>query len=230
MSGVHFSVEGGPAGFHVVDKKSANGTYLNGKRVEQALLNTGDEIKSGGTLFVATIVEDGSRSSQAAPNPSTPAPLHPSGFDTLRTPRCVIGGWSFSHVPPDWEVKEGVGMVQKIPGGGFQSNITAMEERLGSGITIENYVEAQIKMLREYLKEPEIEAAIPPTVVGAEKSVGVQIRYSTKEKQTVFINRIYIQNGPIVGVVSLTTIDSELRDAQQTFEKILSKAAFLPKS
>jgi len=149
-------------------------------------------------------------------------------METLPAPKCVIGGWSFARVPPDWEVKEGIGLLQKVPGGGFQSNITAMEERLGGGITLQTYVEAQIKMLREYLKEPQIDAAIPPKIAGAEDSVGVEIRYATKEGQTVHIHRIYVRNGHTVGVASLTTLETELQRAQEAFQGILSQATFIP--
>src|SRR5216684_78349 len=58
MSGVHFAVECGAGGSRVVDKKSTNGTFLNGARIQEAMLASGDEIKSGQTVFMARIVPD----------------------------------------------------------------------------------------------------------------------------------------------------------------------------
>src|SRR5260370_5273066 len=58
MSGVHFAVECGPNGCRVVDKKSTNGTHLNGAKIQEAMLASGDEIKSGQTVFVVRIVPD----------------------------------------------------------------------------------------------------------------------------------------------------------------------------
>jgi|HubBroStandDraft_6_1064221.scaffolds.fasta_scaffold37601_2 pSer/pThr/pTyr-binding forkhead associated (FHA) protein len=59
MSGVHFAVECGPNGCHLIDKKSTNGTYLNGAKIEEEmLLAHGDEIKSGQTIFLVRIVPD----------------------------------------------------------------------------------------------------------------------------------------------------------------------------
>lgn len=244
MSSVHFSVRCGPTGCSIADKKSSNGTYLNGDRIEQSQLSNGDEIRSGQTVFQATITRDANVAPLGAPqplnppSPSTgpiPRPVLPESapksiLETQPTPKCIIGSWSFSYIPADWEVKEGIGMLQKASDGGFQSNITAMEERLSGGITLETYVEAQIKMLREYLKEPEIEAAVPPELAGAENSVGVQIRYSTKDGQTVHVHRIYVQNGVFAGVISLTTLHIELSRAKEAFQNILSKATFLPHS
>src|SRR6266568_8204895 len=53
-----FAVECGPSGCRVVDKKSTNGTHLNGAKIQEAMLATGDEIKSGQTIFVVRIVPD----------------------------------------------------------------------------------------------------------------------------------------------------------------------------
>jgi len=228
MSSVHFSVECGVTGCRIIDRKSTNGTYLNGKRIEQAPLSNGDQIRSGQTVFLAAILSDGSTGSQPAPPPiPRPTPIPDPAINTQKVPRFQIGGWLFAHVPADWDIKEGVGMVHKVPGGGFQSNITVSEERL-NGITLEAYVEAQIKMIKEYLKDPKIEPAVPPKITGAEGSVGVQVNYSTREGQTVYIHRIYTRTGPSVGVASLTTLEGELRSALETFESVLCQAAFRP--
>src|SRR5260370_37795773 len=56
MSGVHFAVECGPNGCRVIDKGSTNGTHLNGAKIQEAMLASGDEIKSGQTVFVVRIV------------------------------------------------------------------------------------------------------------------------------------------------------------------------------
>src|SRR6267154_6168516 len=89
MSGVHFAVECGPDGCRVIDKKSTNGTMLNGSKIHEAMLASGDEIKSGQTVFVVRIVSDDqlpatSSSLQAASQPPAaarreiPSPARPA--------------------------------------------------------------------------------------------------------------------------------------------------------
>ncbi|HUL16859.1 MAG TPA: FHA domain-containing protein [Terriglobales bacterium] len=51
MSGIHFAVEAGQQGARVIDKKSSNGTFLNGARIQESALKDGDEIRSGQTVF-----------------------------------------------------------------------------------------------------------------------------------------------------------------------------------
>jgi hypothetical protein len=47
VSSFHARVDRGPEGFVLVDLKSRNGCYVNNKRVEHAVLKTGDEIRLG---------------------------------------------------------------------------------------------------------------------------------------------------------------------------------------
>src|SRR5580692_7404702 len=67
MSGVHFAVECGPTGCRVQDRKSSNGTFLNGARVQDAMLANGDEIKGGQTVFTVRVVPDAKLASLAPP-------------------------------------------------------------------------------------------------------------------------------------------------------------------
>jgi len=59
MSSVHFSVRWFAGKCELKDLNSANGTFRNGKKVTEALLDAGDEIKAGKATF-RLIVDDGS--------------------------------------------------------------------------------------------------------------------------------------------------------------------------
>ncbi len=52
VSSFHGRIDRGADGFHVVDLKSRNGCWVNGKRVENALLKTGDELRVGAAKLV----------------------------------------------------------------------------------------------------------------------------------------------------------------------------------
>src|SRR5260370_20550218 len=68
MSGFNLAVEGGPNGCRVIDKGSTNGTHVTGGKLQEAMLASGDEIKSGQTVFVVRIVPD----AQLPPTSSSP--------------------------------------------------------------------------------------------------------------------------------------------------------------
>jgi predicted component of type VI protein secretion system len=76
MSGVHFAVEAGPQGARVMDKKSSNGTFLNGARIQESPLKDGDEVRSGQTIFVVRMRPEAAMSppGTVAPRPQRPGP------------------------------------------------------------------------------------------------------------------------------------------------------------
>src|SRR5262245_31448706 len=64
MSSVHFSVRWFAGQCELKDLNSANGTWRHGKKVTEALLSAGDEIKAGKSTF-RLVVDDGSGATTA---------------------------------------------------------------------------------------------------------------------------------------------------------------------
>ena len=57
ISSLHFSLECAEQTCHIKDLNSRNGTFLNGRRMTEAVLKTGDEIRAGHTTCVVSIHE-----------------------------------------------------------------------------------------------------------------------------------------------------------------------------
>lgn len=306
MSGAHFAVECGLSGCRVIDKKSTNGTLLNGARIQEAMLATGDEIKCGQTVFVVRIVPDdqlpvaapsapaaapaaapkqppapaaapkevspqaasASRAPVVAPSPqpspvlgpaskfheepasipsahasSVPQPVvapppptrQPASVArpsrSSQPPALAIGSWAFSRIPAGWQVQEGLGIQldakeDKL----FPTNIGAMEEPFGPGITLSQYVEAQTKMFREYLSEPKIDATLPPKIPGATETICLEVRFTTKDGPSVYYRRVYARSGSTVGILTLTTLEEDFTSVRDAYESFLTGASFFSKS
>jgi len=379
MSGVHFAVECGPSGCRVQDRKSSNGTFLNGARIQDAMLANGDEIKGGQTIFAVKIIADEKLASlipaQEVARPSTPQPRPPaaepapplvspsarpaeepspapvkgarqprstgapevqplpsplaepvpqspvmrsadlddaanvrptrdagvepaggksSGAPSLPAqglppkleapfksalpsveepprlraipspPRGVenspgvgvklprsgeppagvaphiaqkfaerpasrsaafsVMGWSFPAAPAEWLVQEGFGL-QQSGHEEFPSSVAATEELLG-GITLQQFVESEISTLRGYLRDPKIEPTMPPRVGGADESMAVDVRHSTKDGRELVYRRIYARSGSSVGVLTVTTLAADLPRVLQSLQPLLDGAAF----
>jgi hypothetical protein len=377
MSGVHFAVECGTSGCRVQDRKSSNGTFLNGARIHDAMLANGDEIKSGQTIFAVRIVSDaklaslvnpqeagppsahepGPRAAESVrpsapeaqhavakpapppvppaarlvealrptpvkaapelappsrapeaepplpsmrtvnagqeaakrppapdvaagpparkpseaglpsqslpPTPEAPAksapPLEePARFRAIASPRGAgpkppggvapyiaqkfadlpasrggvsprgaafsVMGWSFPPAPAEWQVQEGFGL-QQSGHGEFPSSVAATEELLG-GITLQQFVESQISTLRGYLRNPKIEPTMPPSVGGADESMAMNVRHSTKDGRELVYRQIYARSGSSVGVLTVTTLAAEFHQVLQSLQPLLDGAAF----
>ena len=52
VSRIHARMEKDGDAWVLVDLSSTNGTFVNGQRIEQTKLNSGDEIRIGGTVFL----------------------------------------------------------------------------------------------------------------------------------------------------------------------------------
>ena len=101
-----------------------------------------------------------------------------------------------------------------------------MEEALGPGITLPQYVEAQTKMFREYLREPQIDAALPPPIPGPTETVALEVRYSTKDGQSIYYHRVYVRSGSTIGVLTLTALENDLPSIRPAYNTVLSAISF----
>src|ERR1700693_4629650 len=80
MSSLHFAIEYGEKGCRILDLQSSNGTFLNGARVKEATLATGDEIRAGNTVFVVQMLPDEALLAESSkPQPPKPELLPASG-------------------------------------------------------------------------------------------------------------------------------------------------------
>jgi pSer/pThr/pTyr-binding forkhead associated (FHA) protein len=135
-----------------------------------------------------------------------------------------VMGWSFPATPAEWQVQEGFGL-QQSGHEDFPSSVAATEELLG-GITLQQFVESQISMLRGYLRDPKIEPTMPPRVGGADESMAVDVRHSTKDGRELVYRRIYARSGSSVGVLTVTTLAADLPQVLQSLQPLLEGAAF----
>jgi pSer/pThr/pTyr-binding forkhead associated (FHA) protein len=146
------------------------------------------------------------------------------GVDSPRGFAFSVMGWSFPAAPAEWQIQEGFGL-QQAGQAEFPSSLAATEEILG-GISLQQYVESQISVLRGYLRDPKIEPTMPPQVNGAEESMAMDVRHLTKDGRELVYRRIYARSGASVGVLTVTTLAGEFPRVLQSLQPLLDGAAF----
>jgi hypothetical protein len=161
------------------------------------------------------------------PPPAAPRAVAPSAAVFSRPAVHTVGSWRFGVIPMGWQTTEGFG-VQVEKKEGFPASVVATEEQLFEGGTLAQFVEAQVTMLRQYLREPQFEAALPPSIPGADETVALDVRYSTKEGQSIFYRRVYARAGAVVGVLTLTTLEKDLAEVRKGFSELLGEIGFTP--
>jgi pSer/pThr/pTyr-binding forkhead associated (FHA) protein len=70
LSGIHFAVECGKDACRLIDRQSANGTFVNGAKVTEVVIQNGDVVFAGKTTFGIAILE--TAPSQVSAPPRTP--------------------------------------------------------------------------------------------------------------------------------------------------------------
>jgi pSer/pThr/pTyr-binding forkhead associated (FHA) protein len=267
MSGMHFAVECGPQRSRLIDWKSANGTFLNGAKISDATLSSGDQIRAGQTIFAVTLVADDKLTDEPRPAPArppdsptvttsklsrqTPVPQIPAGVPPPpekampspprpatrpsepprpsgapgKSPLLRIGAWAFFAVPDGWEVKDEFG-IQRSDTDKFPSTVTAIDEVLRDETGLQPFVELQISMLRQYLRDSRIEAVLSPAISGADEKACFDVRYSTKDGQILFYRRVYARSGKTVGTITLTALENDWEQIRPAFDAILAGVRF----
>jgi hypothetical protein len=89
MSGVHFAVNYDEKGCHIWDLKSGNGTFLNAKRVAEAILQNGDHITAGQTQFLVRFENEKIEAPAPAPMAAQPSHAATPAWQPLPAPRAV---------------------------------------------------------------------------------------------------------------------------------------------
>jgi hypothetical protein len=132
--------------------------------------------------------------------------------------------WLFPAAPAQWQVQEGFGLQQTNPAE-FPASVTVTEENLG-GMTLQQYVEAQIGTLRGYFRDARIEPTIPPQFGGAEECMAVDVRHATKDGKELVHRWIYARSGSSVGMLTVTALAAELPTVLENLRPLLEGAAF----
>jgi hypothetical protein len=161
----------------------------------------------------------------AIPRPAVPPAARLAGKSLA--PAFSVMGWSFFATPDQWQVQEGFGL-QRMGNGEFPSSVAATEEPLGE-FTLPQYVESQISVLRGYLRDPKIEPAMPPEVGGADETMAVDVRHTTKDGKELIYRRIYARSGASVGVLTVTALAAELPQVLKSLQSLLDSATFRAK-
>jgi hypothetical protein len=180
MSALHFVVTLSAGTLRIQNHSQTNGTLINGARVESAVLQAGDTIAAGGTVF---------RVIGPPPNPY-PAKVR-------------VGGWGFNIIPAGWTMLEGVGLRQDA-GGEFRGSATGLEESLPEGKTLRGYVDVQMEVAKSRLTSAEFQGPAEARMVGSEEALMLTVASETKEGGRVTQRQIYARSGDVVGILTLS--------------------------
>jgi len=208
LSSAHFELRTSKQSCEIRDLQSTNGTFVNGQRIAAASLTVGDRIRAGGSEFLFA----------AAPAMEQKVPG--SGYR--------FGDWILAQVPADWELVEGIG-IKTLGPGGFYTNLAFTAEMLQPGQSLVEYIQIQIAHLQRLMPTAKTEPAEPDFFDDVDEARGLLIHLPTQEGNVVCQKQTYVQSGARVGILTLTTFEGSLTDAQKRLSSGLRDIRFRPK-
>lgn len=197
MSALHFAVSLSAGTCRMQNFSKTNGTLVNGARVESTVLQSGDTVAAGGTVF---------RVLGPPPNPY-PAEMR-------------VGGWGFNVIPDGWKPMEGVGLIHGS--GEFRASATGVEESIPDGKTLRAYIDVQIEAAKSQLTRVEFQGPTEARMEGSEEALLLTVSSDAADGVRITQRQIYARSAGVVGVLTL----SGLASANQDFIEIVRGASF----
>jgi len=204
MSGLHFELLCDEQKVALRNHSRTNGTYVNGQRVEESMLRSGDVIMAGATRFTLAANDE------YAPSPAV-----------------KIQHWFFPQLPAGWE-SMGEHGLRHLRDGSQATTLLVTEEMLPAGHNLDKYLELQLSLIRDRL--PTAQAAkTEVNLPDVDASAGLSIRSELPEGRVVIQKQLYACVGQSVGILTATILESEPAELHDTVDAFLATAAFKPR-
>ncbi len=140
-----------------------------------------------------------------------------------------FGNWMIPAIPPGWAEIPGRG-IQAAQPGRFPTNILFMEEEQELEIPLSEYIQRQQIIVREAI--PHVQFAPPAELKlpDAEGAYSMRAQFAATGGALARQRQLYVCKKGIVGVISMTTIDTEMPHVDKMFDAVVAKAQFEPEA
>ncbi|MCU0228826.1 MAG: FHA domain-containing protein [Bryobacterales bacterium] len=139
-----------------------------------------------------------------------------------------FGSWMIPAIPPGWSELPGSG-IQIAQTGRFPTNILFTEEALGTDETLPRYIRLQQLGAREALPRVEFQVPMPVAAFGVEEAYVTRNLFEAAGGVRATQRQFFVRKSGLAGVVSMTTIESEVIHVERMFDAVVAKARFVPK-
>jgi len=130
-----------------------------------------------------------------------------------------IGRWVIPAIPAGWTWMPGFGMQKAT--GSVVSNICLKEDELLAGNQLELYIRAQVTLLRRTFQDPMIAGPAPVAFPSATEAALLMVRHQSLQQASVFQVQHYVRCDRWIGIVTLTTIESELLGIRPDLDRFM---------
>ncbi len=138
-----------------------------------------------------------------------------------------IGRWEIRLVPHGWVYVPDFG-IRRSEEGVFPSNVAVNDDALLCGDKLSLYLDAQITLMKSTFQEPTIAGPKPAEFAGADEAMLLIVKHRALNGLTVVQVQTYVRCASWIGVITLTTLEPELLQVRQDFERFSKGLRILP--
>jgi hypothetical protein len=138
-----------------------------------------------------------------------------------------IGRWIIPAIPFGWTWIPDFG-IQRSGENTAPSNVYLKEDELLAGNQLTLYIQAQITVMQRTFRDPAIAGPVPAQFPGAEDCAMLMLRHQPLNQVSVFQVQHYMRSNRWIGIVTLTTLESELLKVRPEFEQFLKMLRIAP--
>jgi len=142
------------------------------------------------------------------------------GYTVNQAGAARIGRWVIPAIPFGWKWVEGFG-IQRSGENLVPSNVYLVEDELLAGDQLVLYIQAQIVVMKRTFKEPVIAGPAPSLFPGAQDCALLLLKHQPMNQMSVIQVQHYMRNDNWIGIVTLTTLETELLKVRPDFEQFL---------
>ncbi|MGH9606138.1 MAG: hypothetical protein ACRD3N_10630 [Terracidiphilus sp.] len=149
------------------------------------------------------------------------------GQTAVHSTAARIGRWVVPAIPFGWTWVPDFG-IQKRAEGVVPSNIHLREDRLLAGNQLELYIRTQITLMKRTFAEPVIAGPAPMAFPDAAEAAMLMIKHRAMNQVTVLQVQHYVRSGKWIGIVTLTSLESELLKVRGDFDQFMKLVKIEP--
>jgi hypothetical protein len=138
-----------------------------------------------------------------------------------------IGRWIIPAIPYGWRWIPDFG-IQKSLENTPPSNVYLKEDQLLVGDQLVLYIQAQIAIMKQAFKDPVIAGPAPTQFPGAQDSAMLMLKHQPMNQMSVIQVQHYMRHEQWIGIITLTTLETELLKVRQDFEQFLKIVRIAP--
>jgi len=140
-----------------------------------------------------------------------------------------VGRWSVTAVPAGWVYVAGFGIREMVRAAGMiAASVGVGQDALSPESSLAEYIEKQKKLMGSALKKAKFAGPQAMAFAGAEEAQLLFVRHIANPAGTILHAQTYVRSKDWVGIITLTTLEAQLRAVRPDYEAFVKGLRISP--